>query len=111
MAKIARSPLVLSETLDYMAEYKKLVEMAMERKEIWPYMDELIFTKFAAKINDPNPRISREAKEYILEQTELGKIKLTDEQFKQFIVETSNDNFDAIKRINSYTKKTVKEKK
>lgn len=109
--RVSKKPLTLVSHIDYMAEYKKLVETAMEKKEIWPYMDELVFTKFAAMINDPNPRISREAKEYILEQAELGKVKLTDDQFKQFIVETSNDNFDAIKRINSYTRKTVKEKK
>ena len=52
----------LDESTDYMAEYKQLVEMAMQKKEIWPYMDALIFTKFAAKINDANIRISREAK-------------------------------------------------
>jgi hypothetical protein len=83
----------------------------MQKKEIWPYMDELIFTKFAAKINDSNPRISREAKEYMLEQTELGKIKLTDDQFKRFIVETSQDNFNAVERIDSYVKKNIKDGK
>lgn len=108
MAKLIKKAFELDENTDYMAEYKKLVETVMQKKEIWPYMDELTFSKFAAKINDPNVRISREAKEYILEQTELGKVKLTNEQFKRLIVETSHDNFDAIKRIDSYTKKNTK---
>jgi hypothetical protein len=95
----------IDSSLDYFQEYKRMVQEVHVNKALFERMDDLIFTKMASQLSSPDISIRRAAEQFMLDLQDKGIVSLTDEQLRQFVINTSADNLTAVSELDKRVKR------
>lgn len=90
---------------DYYELYRTAVSNILSRKEeIFGRIDELLFLKMASQLKASDSQVQASAKQYLLKLYDSGKLELPEDKLRQFIVDTTPNNLDAVAEIDKRIK-------